>query len=930
MPPSKHSQKVTAHADKALSVSAQEGKSHAVLLAEYKAFLKKEEHRVRLMHKQLAAKREGGLAVASMRSEMLDVVLGNLFQRALTEGGKDVRVALVASGGYGRGYLNPGSDLDLQFLHHGKVTPAVKETIESVLYMLWDVGFKVGQGVRSLKETYAEANRDMKTKSSLMETRFITGDRSLYDDFLKNYRKECITGKENAYLEARRQDLIKRHTEHFGTFLVKEPHIKNGAGGLRDYHSILWVCYVKAGTMDLDELVKMRIITSIGAQELRRAFDFLMLVRNDLHYTSKPPSDNLTLRAQGLIARNLNYAGHRITQRTELLMKDYYHHTRNIYQHCQSLMQRFELEVEQPRKRHLIGFLARKKDITKREKFDGFYSQGEFIFPEHPDIFKEDPSRLMRMFQHTQLRHLRTSPIIRQMCKESWPAINKTFQYKKANRETFEAILSRRGDVARTLRQMHRVGFLGRYLPEFGGLTDLVQHEFFHQFTADEHTLQTIEKLDQLSDTTNHKLTTQQEIFHKVEDPFVLYLALIMHDTGRSENVRQHSFASEELTDKVCRRLQITPTRRRMLMFLVGHHLTLWQTATTRDLDDPSVIAQFASIVKSKEWLDALFIMTFADASATYEHGWSDWKDSLLRQLYRNTVDYLRDQDEYLSRNQTHKVELRQQVEALTDSSYTAEIAAHFDGMPERYFRNREASVIYEHLRQFRKFFRQLAKDDPSAALTPVLKWTALPDQGCSQLMLISWDRHLLLAKIAGALSAQNINILSADLFLRKDQLVLDIFRVCTTKLAPVTDSKTIEGVAALVEKTFTGKPVSFDRMVDRNILSSSQEPPPEWQRDFPAYVYVTNKLHPDYTMVEVQAVDRIGLLYDIFTAIGTLALEVTHARINTEKGAAIDSFCLTDMLGKQVSDPVMLKKLHTAVNEAIGVKLGEDGLISG
>ncbi len=884
-------------------------------------FLKKEEHRVRLMHKQLAVSREGGLAVASMRAAMLDVVLQNLFSRALTEGSADVRLALVASGGYGRGYLNPGSDLDLQFIHPGKVTPAVKDAIERVLYMLWDVGFKVGQGVRSLKEMYAEANAEPKTKSSLMETRFLTGERSLYDEFLKNFRKECIDGKEAAYLEARRQDFIKRHTEHYGTFLVKEPHIKNGAGGLRDYHSLLWICYVKAGTMDLDELVKKRILTSIGAQELRRAFDFLMLVRNDLHYSSKQASDQLTLRAQGLIATNLGYLGQRITQRTELLMKDYYHHSRNIYQHCQSVMQRFELEVEAPRKRHLIGFLARKKEAAKREKFDGFYSEGEFIFPERPDVFQEDPARLMRLFQHTQLRHLRTSPQLRQAFKESWPVINKTFQYRKDHREIFEAILSRRGDVARTLRQMHRVGFLGRYLPEFGELTDLVQHEFFHQFTADEHTLQTIEKLDQLSDTTNPKLARQQALFHQVEDPFILYLALIMHDTGRAENVRQHSFASEELTDKVCRRLQITPARRRMLMFLVGHHLTLWQTATTRDPEDPAVITKFANIVKTKEWLDALFIMTFADASATYEHGWSDWKDSLLSQLYLNTAEYLRDQEAFLSRNQTHIVELRQQVEALTDASYAAEIDFHFANMPERYFRNREAANIYEHLRYFRKFFRQLSKDSPSAALTPVLKWTALPKQGCSRVLLISWDRHLLLAKFAGTLSAHNINILSADLFLRKDELVCDIFRVCTTKLAAVTEQKTIDGVAALVEKTFTGKPVSFERLVDRNILSSSQEPPPEWQVEFPAYVYVSNKMHPEYTMIEIQAVDRIGLLYDIFTAIGSLELEITHARINTERGAAIDSFCLTNMKGEKLTEPAMLRQLTENLNAIIGVK---------
>ena len=921
MPPTDHRKKVSAHADIALLEAHRNAQSPAELLQKYKSFLKKEEHRIRLAHKQGALKREGGVEVAKMRAATLDIVLHNVFHRSLSEGAADVRVALVATGGYGRGMLNPHSDIDLQFIHPGKVTAGVKQAIDSVLYMLWDVGYKVGHAVRSLKETFDEANKNNQTKTSLIETRFLAGERSLYDELTKRFRKECIDGKEDQFLEHRRQDLLKRHAEHFQTFLVKEPHVKNGCGGLRDYHTILWSCYVKLGTMDLDELVKKRIFTTIGAQELRRALDFLMLVRNDLHYSDKKSSDNLTLRAQGTVAKNLNYPGQRVTVKTELLMKDYYHHTRQIYQHCQSLMERFELETAGTVKPRLLGFLARRKETPGREKFDGFYSQGDFIYPENTEIFKEDSARMMRLFQHTQLRHLQLSPQIRQVVKEGWLIINKTFQYRKANRETFEAILSRKGDVGRVLRQMHRVGFLGRYLPEFGGLTDLVQHEFFHQFTADEHTLQTIEKLDALSDTQEQKLAKQQEIFHNLEDPFILYLALIMHDTGRSENVREHSFASEELTDKVCRRLQITPARRRMLMFLVGHHLTLWKTATTMDLEDPEVIMRFAKIVKTKEWLDALYIMTFADASATYEHGWSDWKDSLLRQLYRQTVEYLSNQEAFLSSRKLQTQEVRKTVDQELDASYHAEIATHFDLMPERYFRVREASVVIEHIRLFRKFYRQLAKDDPAAVLTPVLKWTAKPEQGCSELTLVTWDRQLLLAKIAGALSANNINILGADLFLRQDRLVLDVFRVCTTKLAPVTDQKTIDSVAALIEKTFTGKPVSFDRLVDKNFLTSSPEPPPEWQREFPAYVSVSNKSHPEFTVIEFQAVDRIGLLYDVFMAIGNLGLEITNARINTEKGAAIDSFFVTDARGLKIEDTNLLYQLRDAVATVIGAK---------
>lgn len=921
MPPTEHRKKVIAHASKALDAAHAQSKTHGELLAEYKVFLKKEEHRVRLAHKQMALLREGGVAVSAMRSATLDVVLHNLFQRSLTAGKPDARVALIATGGYGRGLLNPGSDIDLQFFHPGKVTPDVKKVIESVLYMLWDVGFKVGHSVRSLKETFEEANKNNQTKTSLIETRFLAGEQALYDEFKARFRKECIDGKENQYLETRRLDLVKRHAENYNTFLVKEPHIKNGCGGLRDYQNILWNSWVKFGTLDIDELVKLKVFTTIAGQQLKRAFDFLMLVRNDLHYTEKKSADQLTLRAQGPVAKNLNYPGHRITRKTELLMKDYYHHSRQIYQHCQSLMQRLEMEVEEKAKPRLIGFLARRKEVNKKEKFDGFYSQGEFLYADNNEIFNEDSSRIMRMFQHTQLRHLRLSPQMRQLFKTTWPLINKTFQYKKSNRETFEAILGRKGDVARTLRQMHRAGFLGRYLPEFGGLTDLVQHEFFHRFTADEHTLQTIEKLDQLSDTTDPKLSMQQEIFHRLEDPFVMYLALIMHDTGRSENVREHSFASEELTDKVCRRLQISPTRRRMLMFLVGHHLTLWQTATTRDLEDPEVISGFAKIVKTKEWLDALYVMTFADASATYEHGWSDWKESLLRQLYRNTVEYLQNQEAFLSRAQTHLKELREAVESQLDASYKAEIEAHFSSMPERYFRIREAGRVVDHIRLFRKFFRQLAKDDADAALTPVLKWSARPDQGCSELVLASWDRHLLLGKVAGSLSANNINILSADLFLRSDQVVLDIFQVCTTKFEPVTDQKQIDGVASLIGKAFTNKPVSFDRLIDKNILTSSPEPPPEWQRDFPAHVNVSNIQHKEFTIVEIQAVDRIGLLYDIFQAIGDLDLEITHARINTEKGAAIDTFCVVDAKGRKIGDREVLQKLHEALRKVIGAE---------
>lgn len=908
--PARHLEKVQAHARKALAPEPDQ--VQADLIKRYRTFLKKEEHRIRLQHKGGAS----GTDVCSQRSTLLDVVLHNLFAGALEKSAAEVRVTLVATGGYGRGLLNPGSDVDLLFLHPERggreLSGRTRDVIEKVLYMLWDVGFKIGHAVRTLKETYAQANRDHQTKTALLDHRFITGDGTLYDQFAENFPKQCLAGKAREYLAFRAKDLHDRHAKQGNTVYLQEPHLKNGCGGLRDYHNIIWCCEVKLGVRDIPELVKRKVFSRTAGQEIIKAHDFLLRVRNDLHYTEKRASDLLTLRAQGVVATNFGYPGRRIIQRCETFMRDYYHHARILSQYNLSLMERFELEkVEE--KNGIFSFLALRKG-TQKESFDGFFSRGGFIFPQDENLFAEDSGRMMRLFQHCQLRRLKLSPQIRQVFKEHYHLINRTFRYRKANRETFEAILSRKGEVGTTLRQMHRVGFLGRYLPEFGELTDLVQHEFFHRYTADEHTLKCLERLDELSDNNDPKLGFHQKLFHDLEDPFVLYAALLMHDTGRAENVRKHAYASTELTDAVCRRLQVPDARRNQLLFLVDNHLLFWHTATTRNLDDPEVIDGFAKIVRRREWLDALFLHTYADSRATNEAGWTDWKESLVRQLYKAAAAYFADQTGF--RSPLPLADQRAATLALLDESYGAELDAHFAALPERYLAYRSATSIARHLKAFRAFYRQQRKEDRLSALTPVLKWTARPEHGSSELILITWDRPLLLSKIAGALAANSLNILRADLFLRTDHLVLDMFHVCTTDFEPVTDEKQIKAVGELMARTCTGEAIDFATTISKRIREEP-EPLPGWRREFPMRVFLTNEQHRDYTVVEIQAVDRIGLLYQIFDTIGQLGLAITHARINTEKGAAIDSFCLSGTDGKKITDPVLLKTLKTQLEEA-------------
>ncbi len=918
-----HIQKVIAHAEKKLQQpDRNKERTRPELLKLYKRFLKIEEHRVRMLHRAGG----GGIEIAQRRSDILDVFLHNLFAEALekaanaTAGAKRYPITLVANGGYGRGMLNPGSDVDLLFLLPDPARSVSKEAsdmIEQILYMLYDVGFRVGHATRSIKDSILKATGDNQTKCALIESRFITGDEALFNDFRERFNNECIVGKRRRFLADRAADLRDRHRKYANTVYVQEPNVKNGCGSLRDYQNLIWLSYVKYGTVDLKVLVDEKLLSVTTHREIEKAYDFLMRVRNDMHYSERRPTDTLNLRLQGDVATNFEYPQRSIVRRCEEFMRDYYLHSRNLFNHTTSVMQSFKLQEIDEKDSGIVSFLALRK--KKVEHFDGFYSKDGHIYSESSKVFEERPQRLMEVFQHAQRRHLRLSPEIRKRINDAFSLIDRPFRYNKANRETFEAILSRKGDVARALRQMHRVDFLGRYLPEFGALTCLVQHEFYHRYTADEHTLQCIDKLDELSDTKNPALEFYQKLFHDLEDPSILYLALILHDTGRAKNQRFHVDASATLASKVCSRLRITGERRRQLIFLVDHHLTLWRTATTRNIEDPAVIADFVRSVRTKSDLDILLLLTYADSNATSDSGWSGFKESLILQLYHSTLAYFNDQKAFEIASSTTIEELRRDVTAKLGDDYGAEIEAHFANMPGRYFRFRDAATVARHIRGFHRFFEKL-HDEPEATLTPTLRWKAHPDRGHSTLEVYSWDRPMLLARVAGALSAREINILGADIFTRKDSLAMDIFRVCTTNLEPVTSKTEIDAIAGIVQTAFVQPADKFHSAIRAGRKSKWNRETTSAGIEFPRRVYVTNDANPRFTVLEIQTLDRIGLLYDIFCTIGRFGIEVVAARINTEKGAAIDTFYITDSMGRKIVDTRKLADLKAALDAVLEI----------
>ena len=387
----------------------------------------------------------------------------------------------------------------------------------------------------------------------------------------------------------------------------------------------------------------------------------------------------------------------------------------------------------------------------------------------------------MEAFRLAQEHNVDLSPELEDLLSRSLKQVTRTYEYAKTPREIFKAILSRKGEVGRALRLMHRVDFLGRYIPEFGQLTCLVQHEFFHRYTADEHTLLCIDKLDALMRTNDAKLIPYRKLFENLEDPFVLYLALLLHDTGRAVGARPHSEASALFAQSVAKRLQLSTEQRKSLILLVDHHVTLSNTAQQRDLDDPATIVEFANVVRNQKNLHALMLLTLADGQGTSGQSWSDWKESLVWQLFHATSQYLTDQKSYHDQTRIERDSLQAAVAAKLPSDYADEIEAHFDFMPDNYFRGSEVSDIVKDLQLFRSFFENtsLQRDRP---LGPAVSWEAFPQFGHSIAFFCTWDRQQLLAKIAGSFSVVPLNILSADIFSREDHAVLSMFRVCDTK----------------------------------------------------------------------------------------------------------------------------------------------------
>jgi len=918
---SRHLEQVLAHAENRLAATGSRRPTEVLPL--YKKFLKVEEHRLRLKHQAGGSGRE----ICARRSELIDILLQYVFCAAAAaareNGGAEVPLALVALGGYGRGELNPFSDIDVMLLHRQRdeISPNLEEMVNQVLYLLWDSGFKVGHATRSIKEAIAQANRDMRTKTAMLESRFLAGDRELAQEFRDQFRSKCVDGREREYVEMRMQDQLARHKKFGDSVYLQEPNLKNGCGGLRDYQNLLWINYFKEGSLSMNQLVGKDWLSESDQRRIERAYDFLLRLRTDLHYATGRATDILHINLQEQIAKRLHYFPRNGQLRSETLMRDYYGHARNILRVTERITEQFVRGYVTSKTRALFSFLPL-IGSDKTPIGDSFFVQNKQLYPARRDLFRTEPEQMMRAFQLAQERRLDLSPELADLVSRSLGLVTRTYQYARGPREIFKAILSQKGRVGRILRMMHRVDFLGRYIPEFGQLTCLVQHEFLHRYTADEHTLVCIDKLDALAETNDPKVIAYRKIFEELEDPLVLYLALLLHDSGKAVGARPHSEASALFAQRVATRLQLSSEQRKSLILLVDHHLTLSKTAQQRNVDDPATVTEFGRIVKHQRNLNKLMLLTLADGQGTSPEAWSDWKESLVWELFHETSRYLADQKSYYDQTKIERESLQSAVSESLSPDYAEEIEAHFEFMPDHYFRATDVPEIVEHLKLFRSFLENVSHsgESPLAAAT---KWKIVPEQGHSVVTFCTWERERLLAKIAGSFSVVPLNILSADVFPRGDNVVLSIFRVCDTNARPATDPRDLQLVEETLRQALEDESFDFLPLIEKARRQSRRLGP---AIEFPTRIAIDNKTHPSYTLIEIQAPDRLGLLYDVLSSLDRENVLIPLSRINTQAGAAIDTLYVVDGANHaKISDSqrvrVIQQHLRTAILSGGGAK---------
>ncbi|MFM1814965.1 MAG: hypothetical protein RLZ98_1660 [Pseudomonadota bacterium] len=858
----------------------------------------------------LLAHRSGRQCAAGL-SDFQDAVIHILYRFATThvyraENPSDAeRMTIVATGGYGRGLLAPGSDIDLLFLLPYKQTPWGESVAEYMLYVLWDLGLKVGHATRTVDQCIKFGQADHTVRTALLDMRLVKGDSELFGDLSSRFEKQVVKGTAKEFIAVKMAERDERHRRSGASRYRVEPNIKDGKGGLRDLHTLHWLAKY-AHDQDLSD--RAAGLTLFAPEELatfRRCEDFLWTVRCHLHFVTGRPEERLSFDVQRSMAERLRYRARGALLPVERFMKHYFLVAKEVGDLTAALCSALEMQQlkSAPRINEYLNPLTWSARRRIRQKTD-FKIENERLNVAMPTVFANDPVNLLRIFAVAEETGTFLHPNALRLVRHSlWMIDDKLRSNKDANEIFLNLLMSPSGPET-VLRHMNEAGVLGRFVPDFGKVISMMQFNMYHHYTVDEHLLRTVGELrvieeGKLADT----LPLATEIVGTIKNRRALYLAAFLHDIakGRPED---HSIAGARIARELGPRLGLSSSETELAAWLVQEHLTMSNVSQSRDLADPKTIGDFADVVQSLSRLKLLLLLTVADIRAVGPGTWNGWKGQLLRELYWETEPRVSGGHTALERRERIKAaqaEFRSAMAEWTEDKVQSFIARQYD----HYWLKTDAARQADHARLL----------DETDKTTDKLGIRFKSDRFTSiaELSVVAPNHPRLLALFAGACAAAGAEIIGAQVSTTRDGLALDTFLLKRAFELDDDENRRLNRISKMISKVLKGETWLDDLMRERRPVENRIQ-----AFDVEPELAIDNALSDNFTVIEASARDRIGLLYDLTSAISDLNLDITSAHITTYGEKAVDVFYVTDLTGKKVVDTTRQEQIRERLDAVL------------
>jgi [protein-PII] uridylyltransferase len=809
------------------------------------------------------------------------------------------RMAVVAVGGYGREELAPHSDIDLLFLLSYKITPHAEQVVEFILYMLWDLGLKVGHATRSVDDGIRMARSDQTIRTAMLEARYLWGDNKIYGELRRRFRSLSEEDSGLEFVETKLAERDERHQKLGDSRYVLEPNVKDGKGGLRDLHTLFWIAKYIYQVDDMAALVDRKVFTKRECERFRRAHAFLTTVRCQLHYLTGRAEDRLTFDVQPVIGEKLGYQDRSKARSVERFMKHYYLVAKDVGDLTRIFCAALEDENRRKSRISLSSLLSRRRELGDFVAVNGRLNVGD------KKAFRDDPVNLLRLFHVAQTHKLDIHPAALRQVTQSLSLIDGAVREDPEANRLFLDMLTAHEAPAETLKRLNEAGVLGRFIPDFGRVVAQMQHDMYHVFTVDEHLIRAIDLLHRIEKGElgdDHPLAT--DIIHTINYRRVLYVAVFLHDIakGRGGN---HSELGAEIAERLGPRFGLDDDETETVVWLVRYHLSMSMVAQKRDIDDPKTIRDFAELIQSPERLRLLLALTIVDMRATGPAVWNGWKAALLRDLYYRTEELLAGAP---GRGQIERrVKAAQAAMAERLTGWTADVLERHMalGYPS-YWLSLDAETHAKHAKMIR---------EAEAAATPIaIDVDVDAYRDITEITVYAPDHPGLFSQIAGAMALSGANVADAKIFTLTNGYALDIFIIQDVEGEPFDRPEQIAKLEQRITDSVTGRLRPWRELAGRHSL-------PKRARavfQVPTRVIIDNAASGTHTLVEVNGRDRPGLLYDVTRVLTGLGLQISSAKISTFGERVVDVFYVKDVFGLKVEHDQKKREIQEVLLAAL------------